>query len=143
MENEQISFQMISKAGEAFSILVKALEHVRNGNMEQAEENIAHADDMPHDEIAGAEHAVAAERDLRRPGAFVEHHDILRSGHGGAVPCAARDGRAYVAQASKDGARVCLVEADGAAAFGFADARVARIYGGTNEIMKEIISRSL
>ena len=26
---------------------------------------------------------------------------------------------------------------------GFADARVARIYGGTNEIMKEVISRSM
>jgi acyl-CoA dehydrogenase len=25
----------------------------------------------------------------------------------------------------------------------FADARVARIYGGTNEIMKEVIARSL
>jgi alkylation response protein AidB-like acyl-CoA dehydrogenase len=25
----------------------------------------------------------------------------------------------------------------------FADARVTRIYGGTNEIMKEVISRSL
>jgi acyl-CoA dehydrogenase len=26
---------------------------------------------------------------------------------------------------------------------GFADARVARIYGGTNEIMKEVITRAM
>ncbi len=44
-----------------------------------------------------------------------------------AWPGAARDGRAFVEQALKDGARVCLVEADGVQAFGFADARVAAL----------------
>jgi UDP-N-acetylmuramyl-tripeptide synthetase len=46
-----------------------------------------------------------------------------------AWPGAARDGRAFVAQALKDGARACLVEAEGAEAFGFADARVAAVKG--------------
>jgi len=46
-----------------------------------------------------------------------------------AWPGAARDGRAYVAQALKDGARACLVEADGVDAFEFADARVAALPG--------------
>jgi MurE/MurF fusion protein len=46
-----------------------------------------------------------------------------------AWPGAARDGRAYVAQALKDGARACLVEADGLEAFNFADARVAAVPG--------------
>jgi murE/murF fusion protein len=46
-----------------------------------------------------------------------------------AWPGAARDGRAYVAQALKDGARACLVESDGVQAFGFADARVATLLG--------------
>jgi len=46
-----------------------------------------------------------------------------------AWPGAARDGRAFVPQALKDGARACLVELDGAQAFGFADARVAAVQG--------------
>jgi murE/murF fusion protein len=46
-----------------------------------------------------------------------------------AWPGAARDGRAFVAQALADGARACLVEADGVDAFGFADARIAAVPG--------------
>lgn len=46
-----------------------------------------------------------------------------------AWPGAARDGRAFVRQALIDGARACLVEADGVDAFGFADARVAAVSG--------------
>ncbi len=46
-----------------------------------------------------------------------------------AWPGAARDGRAFVEQALKDGARACLVEADGVQTFGFADARVAALPG--------------
>ncbi|MBC7701708.1 bifunctional UDP-N-acetylmuramoyl-L-alanyl-D-glutamate--2,6-diaminopimelate ligase MurE/UDP-N-acetylmuramoyl-tripeptide--D-alanyl-D-alanine ligase MurF [Aquabacterium sp.] len=46
-----------------------------------------------------------------------------------AWPGAARDGRAFVAQALQDGARACLVEADGAQAFVFGDARVAAFKG--------------
>ncbi|MBI5924262.1 MAG: bifunctional UDP-N-acetylmuramoyl-L-alanyl-D-glutamate--2,6-diaminopimelate ligase MurE/UDP-N-acetylmuramoyl-tripeptide--D-alanyl-D-alanine ligase MurF [Aquabacterium sp.] len=46
-----------------------------------------------------------------------------------AWPGAARDGRAFVEQALKDGARACLVEADGVQAFAFADARVAALPG--------------
>jgi UDP-N-acetylmuramyl-tripeptide synthetase len=46
-----------------------------------------------------------------------------------AWPGAARDGRSFVAQALLDGARACLVEADGAEAFAFADARVAAVRG--------------
>lgn len=46
-----------------------------------------------------------------------------------AWPGAARDGRSFVAQALADGARACLVEADGAEAFGFDDARVAAVPG--------------
>ncbi|MFT3859439.1 MAG: UDP-N-acetylmuramoyl-L-alanyl-D-glutamate--2,6-diaminopimelate ligase [Aquabacterium sp.] len=46
-----------------------------------------------------------------------------------AWPGAAKDGRAFVEQALKDGARACLVEADGVHAFGFADARVACVPG--------------
>lgn len=46
-----------------------------------------------------------------------------------AWPGAARDGRAFVSQALRDGARACLVEADGVQAFGFADARVASLSG--------------
>lgn len=44
-----------------------------------------------------------------------------------AWPGAARDGRAYVAQALADGAAACLVEAEGAQAFGFADERIAAV----------------
>ena len=46
-----------------------------------------------------------------------------------AWPGAARDGRAFVPQALQAGARACLVEADGAEAFGFTDARVAAVSG--------------
>jgi UDP-N-acetylmuramyl-tripeptide synthetase len=46
-----------------------------------------------------------------------------------AWPGAARDGRSFVAQALADGARACLVEADGAEGFGFADARIAALPG--------------
>jgi len=46
-----------------------------------------------------------------------------------AWPGAARDGRAFVQQALQAGARACLVEADGAEAFGFDDARVASVPG--------------
>jgi UDP-N-acetylmuramyl tripeptide synthase len=46
-----------------------------------------------------------------------------------AWPGAARDGRAFVAQALSAGARACLVEAEGVEAFGFADARVAAVPG--------------
>ena len=46
-----------------------------------------------------------------------------------AWPGAATDGRAYVAQALADGARLCLVELDGVEAFGFADARIAALHG--------------
>ena len=46
-----------------------------------------------------------------------------------AWPGAARDGRAFVAQALRDGARACLVEAEGVEVFGFADARVAAVPG--------------
>jgi len=46
MENEQISFEIISKAGEAFSILVKALEHARNGKLELAEESIKNSEKL-------------------------------------------------------------------------------------------------
>ena len=46
-----------------------------------------------------------------------------------AWPGAARDGRAFVQQALRDGARACLVEAEGAEAFAFADARVAAVAG--------------
>lgn len=46
-----------------------------------------------------------------------------------AWPGAARDGRVFVEQALKDGARACLVEADGVQAFAFADARVAALPG--------------
>lgn len=46
-----------------------------------------------------------------------------------AWPGAAKDGRAFVAQALADGARACLVEAEGAEAFGFADARIAAVRG--------------
>jgi UDP-N-acetylmuramyl-tripeptide synthetase len=46
-----------------------------------------------------------------------------------AWPGAARDGRAFVAQALSAGALACLVEAEGVQAFGFADARVAAVSG--------------
>ena len=46
-----------------------------------------------------------------------------------AWPGAARDGRAYVQQALQAGARACLVEADGAEAFAFDDARIAAVPG--------------
>ncbi len=46
-----------------------------------------------------------------------------------AWPGAARDGRAFVAQALSAGAGACLVEAEGVEAFGFADARVAAVPG--------------
>jgi len=49
-----------------------------------------------------------------------------------AWPGAARDGRAFVAQAFRDGARACLIEAEGADAFDFADApreRLATVTG--------------
>ena len=46
-----------------------------------------------------------------------------------AWPGAAKDGRAFVAQALADGARLCLVEADGVEDFGFADARIAALKG--------------
>ncbi len=46
-----------------------------------------------------------------------------------AWPGAARDGRAFVDQALKDGARSCLVEAEGVQAFGFGDARMAAFKG--------------
>ena len=44
-----------------------------------------------------------------------------------AWPGAARDGRAFVAQALQAGARACLVEAEGAEAFAFSDARIAAV----------------
>ncbi len=46
-----------------------------------------------------------------------------------AWPGAARDGRAFVQQALQAGARACLVEADGAQAFAFDDARIAAMPG--------------
>lgn len=46
-----------------------------------------------------------------------------------AWPGAARDGRAFVTQALAEGARACLVEADGVEAFGFTDPRVAAVKG--------------
>ena len=46
-----------------------------------------------------------------------------------AWPGAARDGRGYVQPALNDGARACLVEADGIEAFGFKDARIAALKG--------------
>ena len=46
-----------------------------------------------------------------------------------AWPGAARDGRAFVQQALQAGARACLVEADGAEAFAFDDARIAAVPG--------------
>lgn len=46
-----------------------------------------------------------------------------------AWPGAARDGRAFVAQALAQGARTCLVEAEGAEAFAFDDARIAAVPG--------------
>ena len=46
-----------------------------------------------------------------------------------AWPGAARDGRAFVAQALSQGARACLVEAEGVEAFGFDDTRVAAVSG--------------
>lgn len=46
-----------------------------------------------------------------------------------AWPGAARDGRGYVQQALQDGARACLVEADGVEAFGFTDDRIAALKG--------------
>ncbi|MDE2401274.1 MAG: bifunctional UDP-N-acetylmuramoyl-L-alanyl-D-glutamate--2,6-diaminopimelate ligase MurE/UDP-N-acetylmuramoyl-tripeptide--D-alanyl-D-alanine ligase MurF [Burkholderiales bacterium] len=46
-----------------------------------------------------------------------------------AWPGAARDGRAFVVQALKDGARACLVEAEGVEAFALGDARVAALPG--------------
>jgi UDP-N-acetylmuramyl-tripeptide synthetase len=46
-----------------------------------------------------------------------------------AWPGAARDGRAFVAQALAQGARACLVEAEGAEAFAFDDARIAAVPG--------------
>ncbi len=46
-----------------------------------------------------------------------------------AWPGAARDGRAFVAQALAQGARACLVEAEGAEAFAFDDPRIAAVPG--------------
>jgi len=46
-----------------------------------------------------------------------------------AWPGAARDGRAFVQQALQAGARACLVEAEGAEAFAFDDARIAAVPG--------------
>ncbi|MDE2000166.1 MAG: UDP-N-acetylmuramoyl-L-alanyl-D-glutamate--2,6-diaminopimelate ligase, partial [Burkholderiales bacterium] len=46
-----------------------------------------------------------------------------------AWPGAARDGRGYVQQALQDGARACLVEAEGLDAFAFKDARIAALKG--------------
>ncbi len=60
---------------------------------------------------------------LAQPGAHEQGAGFI------AWPGAARDGRAFVEQALKDGARACLVEADGVQAFGFADARVASLSG--------------
>lgn len=65
-------------------------------------------------------HTVALTTDSRRvqPGAaFI------------AWPGYASDGRSYVAAALAAGAAACLVEADGAAAFGFDDARIAALPG--------------
>jgi ribonuclease E len=42
---------------------------------EQAEENVAHADDVPHDEIVGAEHAVAVEGEVIAPAIGDEHDE--------------------------------------------------------------------
>ena len=44
-----------------------------------------------------------------------------------AWPGAARDGRAFVAQALQEGARACLVEAEGVASFAFADPRIVAV----------------
>jgi UDP-N-acetylmuramyl-tripeptide synthetase len=44
-----------------------------------------------------------------------------------AWPGAARDGRAFVAQALSDGALACLVEAEGVSSFAFADERIAAV----------------
>ncbi len=46
-----------------------------------------------------------------------------------AWPGAARDGRSFVAQALRDGAQACLVEAEGAHAFAFNSHRVAAVRG--------------
>ncbi len=46
-----------------------------------------------------------------------------------AWPGAARDGRSFAAQALRDGAVACLVEAEGSQAFAFNDARVAAVRG--------------
>ncbi|MFZ4552743.1 MAG: UDP-N-acetylmuramoyl-L-alanyl-D-glutamate--2,6-diaminopimelate ligase [Aquabacterium sp.] len=44
-----------------------------------------------------------------------------------AWPGAARDGRAFVAQALREGARACLVEAEGVTSFAFADPRIVAV----------------
>ena len=54
----------------------------------------------------------------------------VRAGDGFiAWPGAARDARAYVRQTLEQGASACLVEQDGAQAFGFEDERIARYAG--------------
>lgn len=67
-----------------------------------------------------------------RVGAGMLHTDSRRLKAGDAFiawPGAATDGRQYVAGALKSGAAACLVEAEGAAAYGFEDARVAQYEG--------------
>ena len=63
----------------------------------------------------------------------VDSRQVAPSTTGGlgfiAWPGAARDGRAFVAQALSQGARACLVEAEGVEAFGLDDPRVAAVPG--------------
>ena len=62
--------------------------------------------------------------------ASMGHAELVDQGIGFiAWPGAARDGRAFVPQALQDGARACLVEAEGIESFGFTDARVACVSG--------------
>ncbi len=82
--------------------------------------------------LAQLDTARAAADWLAQRGARALSTDSRRVAPGGAFiawPGHAHDGREYVRSALAGGASACLVEADGAAAFGFDDARIAALGG--------------
>ncbi len=77
-------------------------------------------------------HERLATGQLHRVGGGLLHTDSRRVKAGDAFiawPGAATDGREYVASALQAGANACLIEASGAAAYGFDDARIAQFDG--------------
>ena len=82
--------------------------------------------------ISTLEHPVEVARWLRAQGVSELHCDSRRVRPGDAFvawPGAAQDGRRHVAAALRAGAVACLVEREGAEAFGFDDPRIAAVSG--------------